>query len=527
MKVIIIGAVAGGTSALAKIRRTDENAEIKVFTEEENVSYGVCGIPYTIGRSAAANELIPRDARWFKEHFNVDILTRHKVTAINRKEKTVTVKNLQDDSLFQEPYNKLIIATGAHPVRLGIEADSVFYVKTPDDADAINKFLTQHSCKTAEIVGSGFIGLEMAEALSRRGLTVTITEKAPSLMPALDKELSYYLQKALETAGITIQLNTGFKKPTADITIIAVGIRANAVLAAEAGIELGESGAIKTNAYMETSDKDIFAVGDCAESFSLITGHQLWRPLGSTANKTGRLAAINLTGRRQAFPGILGTAIVESMGVTAAMTGLREEEARSAGYDVITAHIVKAGRPSYYYEETHEMIIKVVADKKSERILGAQIVGHEGVDKRIDVLATAISFKAKASDLINLDLAYAPPFATVRDPIIYVGMILDGAINNNRELAYDSDLCTDGVVVIDAREPLLYNTSHIKGAVNIPLAELRSKIDTLSKQASYIVYCNKGVTANAAQNILLNNGFKAKNLDGGFIHHAMTSKHKI
>ena len=443
MKIIIIGGVAGGTTAATKARRNDKTAEIKIYEADQDISYAGCALPYYISNKIKVREeVVPRDAAFFKQKYNVDVYTGHRVLEIKPEKKTVKVENLATREVFSESYDKLLIATGAVSTMLPIEGsdkENVFSLRTVVNADEIRKFVLEAHPKNVVIVGTGFIGMELSEAFSKRGIYVTMVELASNVMPTLDSEMSEELEKYLRDQKVTIItgdsatmfegsplvnkviLKSGRMLET-DFVIMAVGIKPNISLAKNAGIKLGLTGAIQVNSKMETNIDDIYACGDCAESFSLITEKPVYRPLGSTANKMGRVAGDQITGGDLEFQGGLGTGIFKVFDMAVAQTGLTEKEAVREGYEVTVSHDRKPDKPEYYGGQ--DMLIKAVADKKTGRVLGAQIIGPVGVDKRIDVFVTAITFGAKAEDLANLDLAYSPPFSTAKDPVIYTGMIL-------------------------------------------------------------------------------------------------------
>jgi len=541
MKIIIIGGVAAGTSAAAKARRNNENAEIKLFDADSDISYSGCGLPYFIGTKIKSREqLVPRDALFFKQKYNVDVYTRHQVLEIQPHSKVVIVQNLVTGEIFQQQYDKLVVATGARSVVPSIEGSdkaNVFYLRNVNNADDIREQVLATNPKSAVIVGSGFIGLEMAENLAARGITVSVVEMATQIMPALDHDMGLYVADHLIEKGVQVFVNDSvirlagsplvttviLKSGTeihADFVIMAVGVKPNVELAQKAGLELGTTGAIKVNSKMQTSVEDIFACGDCVESYSLITQQPFYRPLGSTANKMGRIAGDQITGGDLEFRGILGTGICKVFDLAVAQTGLTEREAKKAGYEVVVCHNIKPDKPEYY--EGNEMVIKAIADKKTGRVLGVQIVGKSGVDKRMDVFVTAITFGAKAEDLFHLDLAYAPPFSTTKDPVMYTGMILDNAIRRGRNLITPTELQekiekSEDIQIIDARVTKQYNAAHVDGAVNIPHEKIRTEMNGLDKEKVIVTYCNKGVTGNATQNILMNHGFKkVYNLSGGY-----------
>ncbi len=537
MRIVIIGAVAAGTSAAAKARRNSENADLVVYEKDSFISYAGCGMPYYIGGEVEdAEVLIPRNPQFFKSKYNVDIKLLHEVIEIKPGDKTIKVKDLNTGLVFSDMFDKLIIATGASaiiPPIKGADYDHVFSLRNIGDMKHIKSFINDKKPVTAAIVGSGFIGLEMCENLKRLGMDVTIIEKLPQVTPGLDKDMAVYVEEqlnknninvltgvsAVEIGNNTVLLSDG-KTILADLVLLSTGVRPNTGLAVRAGIEIGIAGAIKVNRRMETNITDIYACGDCIEHYNLITGKNVYRPLGSTANKTGRIAGDNVTDGKLEFRGILGTGIFKVFDLAVAQTGLSESEALEQGYEVIVCHNIKPNKAEYMGGK--ELVMKGIADKTSGRLLGAQIVGIEGVDKRIDVFVTALTFKAKVEDLFHLDLAYAPPFSTTKDPVMYTGMILDNAINNGRATITASqlkDIMNSGqqYTLIDTRATVQYDTEHVKGAKNIPHEKLREFLNTLNQDTITITYCNKGVTGNAAQNILLNNGFnEVYSLSGGY-----------
>lgn len=536
MRILIIGSVAAGTSAAAKARRNNDKAEIIIYEKDEDISYSGCGLPYYIGGEIEdIGELIPRDSMFFKNKYNMDIFTGHEVLDINPQAKEITIKNLYTNKVFTDNYDKLIIATGADPFMpnvKGIDRDNVFFLRNVQSARNIKRFIDERKPQHAIIAGTGFIGFEMLENLMADGIDVTIVEKQNKITSNLDEDMSVFLENTLKKENTTIIKNTRIveigedkvtlhngKELRCDMTIMATGVKPNIKLAKDAGIEIGVTGAIKVTTKMETNIKDIYACGDCIETFSTVTGNPVYRPLGSTANKTGRIAGDVVTGGTLEYKGNLSTGIFKLFDITVANTGLSEKEALNEGYDIAICHNIKPDKPAYFHGK--EMIIKAIADKETERILGVQIIGYEGVDKRIDVFATLITYGAKVDELFHLDLAYAPPFSTTKDPIHYTGMILDNALNNDRPIITNKEVESlinkeEKVQIIDARVNKQYDEAHVDTAINIPHSNLRNELDTLDQDIITITYCNKGVTGNAAQNILINHGFnKVYNLSGG------------
>jgi len=551
MKIVIIGGVAAGTSAAAKARRNSEAAQITIYDADQDVSYSGCGLPYYIGTDIEEREqLVPRNVQFFKQKYNVDVLTSHRVLAIEPQSKTLRVENLATGQQFSDSYDKLIIATGAQAVRpliAGSDKENVFHLRNVVSADHIRQHILAANPETAVVIGSGFIGLEMVENLMARGIRVSVVEVAEHVMPALDADIAVYVADYLQQQGVElivqdavthlegaplvnkVVLKSG-RELAADLIILAAGVQPTVELARRAGVELGTTGAIQVNERMETTIKDIYACGDCAESYSLITGKPFYRPLGSTANKMGRIAGDQASGGDLTFRGGLGTGIFKVFDLAVGQTGLTEKEAEREGYKAVVCHIIKPDKPEYYHGQ--EMVIKAVADRMSGMVLGAQVIGKAGVDKRLDVLVTAITFGAKAEDLFHLDLAYAPPFATTKDPVMYAGMVLTNALERQRGLITAAELKAkveqgEAVQVIDARVAKQYQAGHVAGARNVPQERIREELATLNPAALTVTYCNKGVTGNATQNILINHGFQqVLNLSGGYSQYSRQFKIK-
>jgi len=547
MRIVIIGSVAGGTSAAAKARRNSEEHEIVIYDMDRDISYSGCGLPYYIGEDyISRDDLTPRNSAWFKNRFNIDIFTEHQVIDIDINRKTLTVKNIQTGNIFSDRYDKLIMATGAEsfiPQIPGIENCNVFPVRNVRNADKIKNFISDTKPERALVIGGGFIGLEMAENLTQLGIKITLIEIADHVMPSMDRDITVYIEDHLTLKDV--ELITGdtvveisqdggsvFTKSGkvigTDMIIVAAGVKPNTGLVKGKNITLGKFGGIIVNDKMETNLPDMYAVGDCCEVKSTVTGEYIYRPLGSTANKMGRIAGDVITGGNLRFRGVPGTGIFKIFDLSVAQTGLSEKEAREAGFDILVSHNIKENQ-SKYLKESRELVIKCISERESERILGVQIVGERGVDKRIDVFVTAMTFGAKVSDLFHLDLAYAPPFSTTKDPVMYTGMILDNAAHRGRHIITADELIADMVSyqVIDVRSSGDYSKGHIEGAVNIPHEEMKERIGELNINDKIIVHCNKGTTGNAAQNLLLNLGFSnVYNLSGGYSQYKMVLKSK-
>jgi len=546
MRIIVIGAVAAGTSAAAKARRNDDMAEIVIYERDQDISYSGCGLPYYIGNNIEdISELTPRDPAFFKKKYNIDVKIKHEVLSIDKDRQIIKVVNLETDEVFEDHYDKLVIATGAKafvPSIAGINHRHVFTLRNVQDAIKIKTFIKMQNPKKAIIAGTGFIGFEVLENLMDWKLDVTVVEIADKITPNLDKDMAKYLEIQLVKKGIRILKSKGIKSISeqdveltdgsnekADLVILATGVRPNVELAKSIGLDIGVTGAIKVNTSLQTSDTNIYACGDCIETYSTITGKPVYRPLGSTANKTGRIAGDTMTGGTMSYQGNLSTSIFKLFDYTIGSTGLSEKDTLEEGYDIEIVHNIKPDKPIYFHGEN--MVIKAIADRESKRILGVQIVGGQGVDKRIDVFATLITYKATVDELFHLDLAYAPPFSTTKDPVHYTGMILDNAINKNRKIMTAEALnqSDEDIQIVDARTINDYEKKGcVAGAVNMPHASLREEMNNLDPNKKTVTYCNKGVTGNAAQNILINHGFKdVSNLSGGHTFYKTTKQKTI
>ncbi|WP_058764331.1 FAD-dependent oxidoreductase [Exiguobacterium chiriqhucha] len=550
MKLVIIGSVAAGTSVAAKARRNNEDAQITIYDRDYDISYSGCGIPYYVGGEVESrDDLTPRDAAFFKKRYQLDVMTRHNVTAIDADAQTITVENLETGESFTDSYDRLVLATGASsiiPPIPGVDSDNVFPIRNIQNAEATRNFVDATNPKHATIIGAGFIGLEMAEQLKLRGIEVTVIERFPQVMPPLDKDMACRVEGHLEKNGIELMLGETVteligdghvervvtesgKTIDTDLVILSVGVRPNTELAKSIGVTIGETGAIAINERMETNVKNVYAAGDVAESFSLVTGKPIWRPLGSTANKMGRALGDLITGGDLEHRGILGTGIFKVFGQAVAQTGLSEREARELGYDIEVLHNTKPDKPAYMGGK--DMTIKAIGDRATRQLLGVQIVGFEGVDKRIDVFVTAITFKAKVDDLFHLDLAYAPPFSTTKDPVMYTGMVLANSMDKAARLITPAELqkridAGEDMQIIDTRKASQFEKACVDCAVNIPLGDLRAASNDLDKTKPTVVYCNGGVTGNAAQNVLRNLGFTdVYNLSGGNKNYQLFKKY--
>lgn len=540
MKVIIVGGVAGGATAAARIRRLDEQAEILVFERSGYISYANCGLPYYIGGVIEnPQQLTLQTPESFFSRFRVHMKVHHEVTAIHPERKTVSVKNLESGEVFEESYDKLLLSPGAKPTqpRLpGVGIDKLFTLRTVEDTFRIKEYINQNHPKSAVLAGGGFISLELAENLRELGMDVTIVQRPKQLMNPFDSDMASFIHSEMRRHGIKLALGhtvEGFvekgdgvevllkEEPSlcADMVVLAIGVTPDTYLAGEAGLELGIKGSILVNDRMETSIPDIYAVGDAVQVKHYVTGQEALISLAGPANRQGRIAADNICGGDSRYPGSQGSSVIKVFDMTAASTGLNETNAKKAGLDVdkvILSPMSHAG----YYPGGRLMTMKVVFEKETYRLLGAQIVGYEGVDKRIDVLATAIHTGMKATELKDLDLAYAPPYSSAKDPVNMAGFMVDNLLNGILKQFHLEDLASlphDGsVTLLDARTAGEYRRGHIDGFVNIPVDELRERLDEIETGKPVYVICQSGLRSYIACRILAGNGFDCYNFSGGF-----------
>ena len=539
MKVVIVGGVAGGATAAARIRRLDEQAEIVVFERSGYISYANCGLPYYIGDVITdPEELTLQTPESFFSRFRVDMKVRHEVTAIHPERKTVSVKNLETDEVFEESYDKLILSPGAKPTqpRLpGVGIDKLFTLRTVEDTFRIKEYINQNHPKSAVLAGGGFIGLELAENLRELGMDVTIVQRPKQLMNPFDADMASMIHSEMRKHGVKLALGytvEGFEERNggvdvllkdnaplhADMVVLAIGVTPDTALAREAGLELGIKGSIVVNDRMETSVPDIYAAGDAVQVKHYVTGEDALISLAGPANKQGRIIADNICGGDSRYLGSQGSSVIKVFDMTAATTGINETNARKAGLDVDTV-ILSPMSHAGYYPGGKVMTMKVVFEKGTYRLLGAQIVGYDGVDKRIDVLATAIHAGLKATQLKDLDLAYAPPYSSAKDPVNMAGFMIDNISKGLKQWhLHDADkLPRDGSVILrDTRTAWEYSSGHIEGFVNIPVDELRERLDEIEPGKPVYVICQSGLRSYIATRILEGYGYEAYNFAGGF-----------
>ena len=539
MKVVIVGGVAGGATAAARIRRLDEQAEIVVFERSGYISYANCGLPYYIGDVITdPEELTLQTPESFFSRFRVDMKVRHEVTAIHPERKTVSVKNLETDEVFEESYDKLILSPGAKPTqpRLpGVGIDKLFTLRTVEDTFRIKEYINQNHPKSAVLAGGGFIGLELAENLRELGMDVTIVQRPKQLMNPFDADMASMIHSEMRKHGVKLALGytvEGFEERNggvdvllkdnaplhADMVVLAIGVTPDTALAREAGLELGIKGSIVVNDRMETSVPDIYAAGDAVQVKHYVTGEDALISLAGPANKQGRIIADNICGGDSRYLGSQGSSVIKVFDMTAATTGINETNARKAGLDVDTV-ILSPMSHAGYYPGGKVMTMKVAFEKGTYRLLGAQIVGYDGVDKRIDVLATAIHAGLKATQLKDLDLAYAPPYSSAKDPVNMAGFMIDNISKGLKQWhLHDADkLPRDGsVILLDTRTAWEYSSGHIEGFVNIPVDELRERLDEIEPGKPVYVICQSGLRSYIATRILEGYGYEAYNFAGGF-----------
>jgi len=538
-KIVIVGGVAGGATAAARLRRLDENAEIIMFERGEHISFANCGLPYYIGGTIADREdLLLQTPESFHQRFNVDVRALSEVLSIDQTTKTVFAQNRKTGATYLESYDQLIISPGGLPIIPpvdGAKLERVFTLRNITDIDNIKAFLLEKCPESAAVVGGGFIGIEMAENLKEAGLDVSVIELSNQVIAPLDIDMARDIHSYLRKKGVSLYLNNGLQKITqhdnrlvlqlsggsleADMVVLAIGVKPETWFAKDAGLEINERGGIIVDKYMRTSDPDIYAVGDAVEVVDFVTGQAAMIPLAGPANKQARIAADNICGIPSEYDGTQGSMVIKVFDMTVAATGLSEKSAKRLGLDYDKVFLWQEGHAGYY-PGTEFMSLKVVFDNSSGKILGAQIVGFDGVDKRCDVLAVAIRAGMSAYDLARLELCYAPPYSSAKDPVNMVGYmienVLTGKVKNFHWHEVDR-LPRDGsVTLLDVRSPLEVESGPVEGFVNIPLDSLRENISALAQDKPVYVLCHSGARSYIAARILAQNGFDAYNLSGGY-----------
>ncbi len=545
MKVIIVGGVAGGASCGARLRRLDEQAEIVMVERGPYVSYANCGLPYHVGGTIEQeSSLLVATEETFRDQFAIDVRTRCEVVGVAAAEKTVELKNLVTGEVTVESYDKLVLSPGAAPIRPplpGIDLPGIFSVRTVPDARAIREWLDRKSTgqsglKRAVVVGGGFIGLEMVENLIQRGMDVTMVEMLNQVMPPLDPEMARLVEQNLVEHGVHLQLNdgvAGFKQSSdgsldvltasgkhlpADIVILAIGVRPETTLAKMAGLEIGERGGIRVDEQMRTSDPDILAVGDAVEVKDFVTGQWSLVALAGPANRQGRIAAEVLVGRDSRYRGTQGTSVCQLFDGVIASTGASEKTLVRLGEEDFEKIYLYPNSHAGYYPGAKDIAMKIIFRKTDGLLLGAQMVGEDGVPERIDSLAMAIQAGFTVYDLEESELCYAPPFGSAKDPINFAGMVAANVLRDDMPVIHWDAL--DGAFTLDVRRPDELEVSHVPGAFNIPLDQLRGRLDELPRDREICIVCRSGQRAYYATRILEQHGFKARNVAGGMLLHS-------
>ncbi len=541
MKVVIIGGVAGGATAAARLRRLDEKAEITIFERSGYISYANCGLPYYVGGVIQnKKELTLQSPEGFWNRFRIRVNVHHEATEIHPDKKTVTVKNLDSGETFEESYDKLILSPGAQPVRPklpGIDSKRIYTLRTVEDTFRIREAVENGKLKSAVVVGGGFIGVETAENLREMGLQVSLIQRSNHILPPVDYDIASFLHAHMREKGVRLLLEknvTGFEETaggisvllendspvTGEIAVLAIGVAPESGLAAKAGLELGVKGSILVNEHMQTSNEDIYATGDAVSITNTVTGQKAVIALAGPANKQGRIAADHIAGLDSSYQGASGSSVLKIFDMTAAFTGLNERTAKELGlaYDKV---ILSPASHASYYPGAKVMTMKLLFEKETERILGAQIVGFDGVDKRIDVIATAMQAGMKVTALKNLDLAYAPPYSSAKDPVNMAGFIAENLITGKVGQFYYEDLEAlpkDGsVTLLDVRTDGEYGNGHAEGfETHIPVDDLRERLGELDREKTVYVMCQSGLRSYLACRILAQNGFDCRNFAGGY-----------
>ena len=538
-RILIIGGVAGGASAAARLRRLDEHAEIILFEKGGFISFANCGLPYYIGgKIENRSDLLLQTPESFHRRFHVDVRIFSEVTAIDRTNQSVVVRNHQTGESYSERYDDLILSPGAEPIKPpipGLDSDRVFTLRNIPDTDRIKASIAEYNPRSAAVIGGGYIGVEMAENLREAGLDVTVVEMQNQVIAPLDYDMACEVHRHMESKGVKLLLETALQSVRADnrrlhlnlssgtldvdILILSIGVRPETKLARDAGLRLNDRGSILVDERMQTSDAHIYAVGDAVEVTDFVTGEKAFIPLAGPANKQGRIAADQICGMDSRYKGTQGSAILKVFDMTVATTGINEKAAKrlGIGYDKVFTY-----SPSHatYYPGAQSMTIKMLFEKNTGKILGAQVVGFEGSDKRCDVIATAIRFGATAKDLAELELCYAPPFSSAKDPVNMAGFVIDNLLSGKARHFHWHDvdaLPRDGsVTLVDTRTAAEYEMGHMAGFINIPVDELRDRLKELDKSKPVYLTCEVGLRGYIACRILSQHGFTCYNLDGGY-----------
>jgi NADPH-dependent 2,4-dienoyl-CoA reductase/sulfur reductase-like enzyme/rhodanese-related sulfurtransferase len=538
-KVLIIGGVAAGASVAARLRRLEENTRIIIFERGDHISYASCGLPYYIGRVIQKKEeLLLNTVLSMKSRFNIEVRVRNEVKRIRPREKKIEAYDASAGTSYEEDYEFLVLCPGANPVNPGIpgsERPNVFTLRTIPDADIIRHYIKKHRPASAAIVGAGFIGLEMVEMLHKSGLRTHVIEATSQVMQAFDPEMAAFIHQHIKQNQIDLLLNervTSFqgadraeniilesgKEITVDMVVLGIGVKPETWLAEEAGLAIAPGGGIAVDGQLRTSDPSIYAAGDAVRVRDIVTGRETLLPMAGPANRQGWIIANNIAGRSLTYGGVQSTAIVGVMGLTSACTGQNERVLKKLGVSCLSCHIHPFSHATYY-PGASQMCIKLIFTPDKGRLLGAQIVGQDGVDKRIDVMATALRAGMSVFDLQELELAYAPPFSSAKDPVNMAGYAAANIVKNNIAVIHwneVADAVSRGAFLLDVRTPAETSTGMVPGAYSIPVDEVRARLAEIPKDRNVLVYCQAGVRSYLTARILRQNGSNVKNISGGF-----------
>lgn len=536
-KVLIVGGVAGGASAAARLRRLDEYAEIILFERGEHISFANCGLPYYIGdKIRNRNRLLVQTPKAMKTRFNIDVRTNSEVLGVDTASRKIIVRSM-DEGTYEESYDALILSPGAKAIRPpipGIDSNRILTLRNIADTDAIKALVDQKETERAVVIGGGFIGVEMAENLAEKGIQVSIAEAAPHILAAFDSDMVGIIEKELMQNGIQLILGDGVKafeetesgvdvslasgkRLAADLVILAIGVTPDTAFLQNSGIALGPKGHIIVNERLQTNVENVYAVGDAIEVMDFITGRKTAVPLAGPANRQGRIAADNIAGLSSIYKGTQGTAILKAFGLTAACTGANERTLKNAGISYKSIHVHPVSHASYY-PGAKAMTLKLIFNEQG-KVLGAQSVGYAGVDKRIDVIAAVIRMGGTVHNMAELELSYAPPFSSAKDPVNLAGFVAQNVLSGRSHLITWQDVAKmnrEDYILVDVRTADEYQNGHVEGAVNIPVDELREKLSSLDKSKAIVVYCQVGLRGYIADRILSQNGFIAYNVTGGY-----------
>ena len=535
MKVVIIGGVAGGATTATRLRRLDENAEIILFERGEHISFANCGLPYYIGDVIKSEEdLLVQTPEKFKERFNIDVRIKQEVIKIDKKNKQVEIRKNDTKETYFETYDKLVLSPGAEPINpfKEVKSDRIFTIRNVNDAEKVKTFIENNNPQSAVIVGGGYIGVEMAENLSEYNMEVSIVEKAPHLISIIDDDMAHFVHKEVKKHGIKLYLNQGVnkieeqekllltldnEKIETDLVILCIGVKPESNLAKAAGLKLNEKGAIIVNNKMQTSDENIYALGDAVEVQNIITGARSGIALAGPANRQARIVANNIEGITSTYDGFIGSSILKIFNYSLGIVGLSEKVCKTLGipYKIM---IISPYSHATYYPGAKMITIKAIYNSETSQILGAYVWGKASVDKITDILSVAIQTKMKAADLSALELCYAPPFSSAKSPVNILGNAIENEMNDLVDTISVEELKNkENPYILDVRTVEEYNLSHIDGAINIPLDELRENLEKLDKSKEIIVHCHSGLRSYLACRILKQKGYNVKNLIGGYI----------